>query len=190
MDMPPDVPRLIGDLLRLGTIASVDLSAATCTVTTGDVTTGDLPWLAARAGGVRIWCPPTVGEQILLLCPEGDVEAGLVLPGVFSTANPAPSDQEHLFLVEFGDQAALSYDAAAHALVAQLPDGGTARVVAPGGLTVEGPVTIKGPLTVQDDIACSGSVTADGDVTGEGTSLKTHIHAGVTKGKDTTLAPL
>jgi phage baseplate assembly protein V len=190
MDMPPDVPRLIGDLLRLGTIASVDLSAATCTVTAGDVTTGDLPWLAWRAGDVVIWCPPTIGEQVMLLCPEGDVEAGLVLPGVYSTANPAPSDQAHLFLVRFGDQAALSYDADAHALVAQLPGAGTARVVAPGGMTIEGPVTIKGPLAVQDDIFCSGNVTADGDVTAEGTSLKNHIHAGVTKGKDTTLAPV
>ena len=48
-----DPEHITGEVLRLGTIASVDHAAATCTVAAGDITTGDLPWIAQRAAGAR-----------------------------------------------------------------------------------------------------------------------------------------
>ncbi|MFP5435195.1 MAG: hypothetical protein ACLGIM_19085 [Alphaproteobacteria bacterium] len=39
--------QLTGDVLRLGTIASVDHANATCTVESGDILTGELPWAAS-----------------------------------------------------------------------------------------------------------------------------------------------
>lgn len=170
-----DTPRLIGDLLRLATVVAVDRAAATCRVKMGDIETGDLPWLERRAGDTRTWSPPSIGEQLLLLCPEGDIESGLVLPGLFCNAFPAPS-AAGIDLILFKDDAEISYDAAAHKLVAKLPAGGTAEITAPGGLTITGDVTITGAVTV------SKTLTAADDVIGGGKSLKGHKHLGVTAG--------
>src|SRR3546814_17414946 len=89
-----DPEQLTGEVLRLGTIASVDHANATCTVKSGDIVTGELPWVAQRAGRIRHWCPPTEGEQCLLLCPEGAIENGLVIVWLYSDACPA--DRKHV----------------------------------------------------------------------------------------------
>ncbi|MDA5192793.1 phage baseplate assembly protein V [Govanella unica] len=178
-----DIEQLTGDILRLGVIASVDHAAGTCSVKTGEIVTGDLPWLALRAGGTRWWSPPTIGEQCLLFCPEGDTEAGIVLPGLYSDMFPAPSANPDLHLTVYPDGAQIAYDSATHALTATLPAGGTARVTADGGFTIEGDVTITGNVSV------SGTVTADADVVGGGVSLKSHRHGDVQTGSGQTGAP-
>lgn len=138
MAQSQDHEQLTGDVLRLGTIASVDHANATCTIESGDIVTGELPWIAWRTGGVRIWSPPTVGEQCLLLSPEGDIENGLVLPGIFCDAHPAPSHNADVVRLEFADGAILSYDQAAHTLAVTLPETGSATIDALGGVTIKG----------------------------------------------------
>ncbi|EIZ77776.1 putative baseplate assembly protein V (gpv) [Novosphingobium sp. Rr 2-17] len=171
-----DPEQLTGEVIQLGTVASVDHGAATCTVEIGDLVTGDLPWLAARAGNVRIWSSPSIGEQCAVLCPEGDLANGLVLLGVWSDANPAPSDDPNVVLIEFPDGAVLSYNHATHALSAVLPAGGTGTIDAPGGLTINGPVTIN------DDVFLKGTLTASEDVIAASISLKGHKHSNVQAG--------
>lgn len=178
-----DLEHRLGDLLRLGTIAEVDAATATCRVRTGEITTGPLPWLAPRAGGVAVWSPPHVGEQCLLLCPEGDTLFGLVLVGLFSNAFPPPSNDPDQVLVRFPDGAQLRYHHGDHRLEALLPSGGTAQVAADGGLTILGDVTITGNLTA------SGTVTGTTDVVGGGISLKDHKHGGVAAGQARTGGP-
>jgi phage baseplate assembly protein V len=173
---PSDIQRLIGDVVRLGTIATVDHAGARCTVTVGDLSTGPIPWLSAAAGSTTYWSPPSVGEQVILLCPEGDIARGMALRGIFSTANAAPSASETLELVRFVDGATLFYDTNAHQLRANLPAGGKATIKAPAGITLAGPVTVKGPLTVEDAIKASGDVVA-GSV-----SLQKHLHDKVQPG--------
>lgn len=176
-----DPRRVIGNLAQLGTIESVDLAEATCRVRLGEIVTGDLPWIAPRAGSVRVWSPPSVGEQCLLLCPEGDLEGGVVVPGLFSDANPAPADDDVLH-VQFADGAVIRYDPAAHDLDVLLPAGGSANVDAPGGLTITGDVTIDGHVAVIGDVGVKGRIDATTDVVGAGKSLKDHVHKGVQAG--------
>ncbi|CCA91310.1 phage baseplate assembly protein V [Novosphingobium sp. PP1Y] len=178
MAQPLDPEQLTGDVLRLGVIASVDHAQATCTVESGDVVTGDLPWIAPRAGGLRVWSPPTVGEQCLLLSPEGDIENGVVIVGLYCDAFPAPSANPDLVHLEFDDGAVIAYDLAGHALTVTLPAGGTATVDAPGGLTLNCDVTVNGTLS------------ASTDVVGAGISLKGHKHGGVQAGGAQTGAPV
>jgi len=172
-----DTQRLIGDVVRSGTIESVDLAGATCRVRVGDLVTGDVPWLAMRSGKSASWSPPSIGEQGLLICAEGDTEAGIFLPGLFSNAAPAPSTSASLHLFRFEDGAELSYDHEAHALRVILPAGATAAIEAPGGVTIRGDVQIEGKLTASDDVI------------GGGKSLKSHRHLGVTAGGGISGAP-
>jgi phage baseplate assembly protein V len=179
-----DPEQLTGDVLRLGTVASVDHANGTCTVESGDVVTGPLPWVAFRAGGVRLWSPPTVGEQCLLLSPEGDLKNGIVLTGLYCDAFPAPSVSPDLVHLEFADGAIIAYDQVAHALSVTLPGGGTAQIDAPGGTVWNGPVTFN------DDVTVNATVTATTDVIGGGKSLKGHKHSGVQTGSAQTGAPV
>ncbi|WP_019833776.1 phage baseplate assembly protein V [Sphingomonas sp. PR090111-T3T-6A] len=178
-----DDPRGLGDLIRWGTIASVDLAAATCTVTAGDLTSGPIRWIEMRAGRTRTWSPPSKDEQVLLICADGELAAGVALRGIRSSAYPAAGDSLRE-LIEFDDGAVVAYDPQAHALDVVLPAGATARLVADGGVRIEGDVEITGRLAVSQDVA------ADGDVVSKGISLADHLHKQVKAGTDNSGPPL
>lgn len=184
----PEFNRRLENLLMLGTVDSVDLSAARCRVKAGGLLTAAIPWLTLRAGNARTWWAPTIGEQVLLLSPGGDPSRGVALPALYSDAHPAPGNTDKLDLALYDDGAVISYDAVAHVLAATLPAGGKVQVAAPGGVEVTGDVTITGKLRTTDkatfdaDVHCAQTVTADTDVKGGGISLKNHVHKGVTSG--------
>ena len=46
-----------------------------------------------RAGADREWDPPTIGEQVVLLSPSGNLAQGVVLTGLFSDLIPANGDR-------------------------------------------------------------------------------------------------
>lgn len=165
-----DIPGLIGDLLRLGTVETIDLAAATATVKTGDVTSPALPWLEC-AGAWRTWSPPSVGEQVLLLAPEGDIAAAVILRGLYSTAFP-----------KLGIDAHPRFDGPSGLSITFTEDGIT--IAAPGSIAITGPVSITG------DVSVTGQITASVDVIGGGKSLKGHKHGGVQAGGAQTGAPV
>lgn len=181
---PADIQRLVGDLLREGLVASVDHDAGTCTVEfADDLTTGEISFLSPRMGAVRIWLPPSVGEQVLVLAPEGDAARGLVIGGLPSDARPNVGRGPGVAL-ECDDGARLAYDPQTHRLTIALPAGGTAAIVADGGLSLKGPLSVDGPVDV------TGKLTASEDVVGGGKSLKDHIHDKVQPGSGVSGKPV
>jgi phage baseplate assembly protein V len=173
---PTDIQRLIGDLAREGVVESVDLAAGTARVQFADeLTTGDIPWLSSRAGDTRIWSPPSIGEQVLVIAPEADAARGIIIGSLSSDARPHPASDTKT-LADFVDGALIGYDPVTHALTAYLPAGATVNIVAPGGLQFEGDLTVDG------NIRSTGKVAADDDVLAGGKSLKTHVHKGVQAG--------
>lgn len=190
MGRQEDIPADLSELIRIGVIASVDLDAATCTLRYGDPDDDDggaetppIRWLAPRAGKTRIWSPPSVGEQALLLAPDGQLAGAVALVGLWQDAFPPPADTL-AELIEFEDGARIGYDPVAHALTAILPDGATALVEARGGITLRGDVTIEG------NVALNGAMTATEDVTADGISLKNHKHGEVQSGASQTGKPV
>jgi phage baseplate assembly protein V len=168
----------IDELIRFGTIAGVDLAQGTCSVDTGDVQTADVRWLETRAGSTRTWSPPTVGEQVVLLCPGGDIAGAVALRGVHQDAYP-PAGNSLRELIQFEDGAVIAYDPEAHLLDVALPGGATINILAAGGVTIDasnGGVSITGDLTVQ------GKVTASDEVEAAGIKLTKHKHLGVQAG--------
>lgn len=183
MRTPEDAPTDADQLIRFGTIASVDLAAARCVIDLDDDShTAPIRWIELRAGKTRTWSPPSKGEQMVVLCPAGEIGAAVALRGLSSDAFPA-AGATLKELIEFEDGAVLSYDPEAHAMEVVLPAGATLAITAPGGATIIGDVTING------DVQCTGTVTADSDVVGGGKSLKGHKHTGVQAGAAQTGAP-
>lgn len=172
----PDLPRLLGNLIRIGTVESVDAEAGTARLRIGEIVTGDLPWLEMRAGKTRTWSAPSVGEQRILFCPESDIDAGVIAGTLSSDANPAPSSNPAEDLIQFEDGAVIAYDASTHTLRAVLPAGGSAEIEAPDGVSIKGPVSIEGDVTIE------GTLTASEDVKADSISLKDHKHGQVQAG--------
>ena len=183
-DIQPD----IGDLVRLGTVLSINLAAARCVVRYGDpddeepAETPPIRWLAGRAGLTRTWSPPSEGEQVLLLSPDGQFANAIALTGIVQDAFP-PVGSTSTEIIEFADGARLSYDPKAGALQAVLPAGATAEIDAPGGITLRGDVMIEGRVTVSETLTAQQNVIADG------VSLKDHVHGKVQVGSARTDKP-
>lgn len=197
---PLDLLRRLENLLRPGTIHSIDHTGARVRVSSGELLSDWLPWFERRAGDVRTWCPPSVGEQCLLLCPGGEMASGMVLVGLHSDSIVPPSQAGSVHCIVYPDGARLEYDHQAHALSASLPAGGTASISAPGGVTIDSPTTtitgactVQGPLTYQAGMVgtggsgasaqITGSIQVTGDVTASGISLTGHRHGGVEAGR-------
>lgn len=172
-----DINGLIGDLIRFGVVHSVDLANAVAVIEAGDIITPPLPW-TEQAGSFRTWRPPSVGEQVILLCPEGDIEGGVILRGLFSNSSPAPANDEYQHL--YG----------ADGLVITLTGDGL-TITAPGGVTVDAAagVAITANVTISGNVDVTGTVTASTDVVGGGISLKDHKHGGVQAGTAITGGP-
>ncbi|MEN2925541.1 hypothetical protein FHPHGOJG_02561 [Mannheimia haemolytica] len=73
--------RRLDNIIRLGTIAEVDLTTATARVNSGGITTDFLPWLTFRAGTSQTWSAPTVGEQCVVLSVSGEFTTGVIYLG-------------------------------------------------------------------------------------------------------------
>ena len=170
------------ELIQIGTVKSVDLVAARCVVEVGETETPPLPWMEGRMGETRIWSPPSEGEQVLLICMDGELGGGIVLRGIPSDDfAPAGSTVEEAIV--FKDGARIAYDPDAHKLTAHLPGGSTIDVTADT-------VNIIGNVAVDGEVTVTGTVTAEEDVIGGGKSLKSHKHGGVQAGGAQTGAPV
>lgn len=208
-----DLLRRIEQLARYGTIAEVNHAQARCRVRSGGLLSQWVPWLTHRAGTTTTWSPPTVGEQCLLLSPGGHSAGAVALLGLYSTAVPSPSAAPDLHTAHFPDGAVISYDQAAHALVASLPAGSSATLTATtvtvhstdvtvnasnsatlntatATCNASGSATLTTPeTTINGHVTLNGSMDASGDVTAGGISLIHHVHGGVTPGPGTTGQP-
>ena len=214
-----DLIRRIENIVRPGVIAEVQHSPLRVRVASGGLTTTWLRVFVQRAGEDRTWDPPSVGEECVVFCPSGIPEQGFVLVGLNGDEFPAPDDSPDRHRRAYRDGAVIEYDTAAHALRAELPEGGTFELIATGGSRIVGPVRIEGPLhateAVSTDstlhaadaistdatvdavgaISTAAGITAAGALSAAaatiaGKDFGTHTHGGVTSGNSSTGGPL
>lgn len=75
--------------VMLGIVTAINSGAARARVQVGDLDTPELPVAQLRAGALSFWWMPTVGEQVVVVCPSGDVAQGVIIASIF--AGNAPS---------------------------------------------------------------------------------------------------
>ena len=212
-----DLLRLLQNLIRLGTIAEVKGGKAR--VRLGPtLTTEWLKWATRCAGSTRTWSAPTIGEQVIVFSPGGDLTRGIIVPALYSQAFDAPESSDTIHTTHYPDGAVVQYDHAAHALTAVLPSG-TATVTADrvtsdapttictgdltvmGNLLVEQSTTVNGATALNSGVnakagaaggvamAVQGSIKASEDVLAGAVSLAKHMHGGVRAGGDQSGGP-
>lgn len=152
MNSLAELARLIENLIRFGTVEAVQVKPPRVCVKTGNITTAWRPWLNLRAGEDREWDPPTVGEQVILFSPSGNLAQGVALTGLTSDQHPANGDREGLHRRTYRDGAVIEYDSFAHHLRATLP--GSAELIAAGNITLNSGGDIQ--------IAAAGNVAITG----------------------------
>lgn len=191
MERRGEQPSEFEEMVRFGTVSSVDLAAGRIVVQSGEVETSSIRWVETRAGKTRTWSPPSVGEQVLLLCPSGEIAGAIAFRGVSQEAFPYPGNSLRE-LIQFDDGAVIAYDPEAHQLDVELPDGATIVVKSTGGVSIDastGGLSIKGDVAIEGDVSIEGKVDATGDVKAGDISLQQHKHGGVTAGGGTTGLP-
>lgn len=176
--------RAISDLVREGVVESVNPDG-TAVVRIGEILTPACSW-SMSVGDTTVWLPLTVGQPVIVACPEGDIERACIIGSLPCEAMP-PLNLGNKVAIRFSDGATISYDPDAQQMQIDLP--GQATLIAPSGLTLQADVTIEGDVSITGDVDCSGTVTASTDVVGSGKSLKGHRHTGVTAGSAVSGAP-
>jgi len=125
-----EILRRLANVVRLGAVAEVDLPAARARVrydtdaAGDDILTAWLPWLTLRAGADRTWWAPTVGEQVVVLAPGGELPQAVILPALYRDTHPAPAAAASRHVVRYGDDIRVEIDTAAHRYSVTVPAGG------------------------------------------------------------------
>lgn len=94
-----------GSQPRFATVSSVNATAATARVMLQPeaVLSGWLPILSSWVGpGWGMWCPPSPGDQVLVLAQEGNAEHGIIIGGAFSNTQLPPAAQVGEFWLVHG----------------------------------------------------------------------------------------
>jgi phage baseplate assembly protein gpV len=84
-----DLNRRLADILRIGTVASVDPGTATAIVDFGEFKSPPLQVGQLRAGAIQFWWMPSAGEQVLVASEGGDIAQGKIICSLY--AGNAPS---------------------------------------------------------------------------------------------------
>lgn len=127
---------------RFGLVTSVDPNTATARVSLQPegVLTGWLPVLSAWTGaGWGMSCPPSPGDQVLVLAQEGDAEHGIVVGRAFSDSQQPPQAPAGEWWVVHSS-------------------GSSVKLLNDGTVYINGPVNINGTVTVTGDLHASGQV--------------------------------
>lgn len=84
-----ETDRRLANVVMIGTVTSIDAGAATAVVQLGELSSPPLPVGQMRAGALQFWWMPTEGEQVVVVCPSGDVAQGVIVAAIY--AGNAPS---------------------------------------------------------------------------------------------------
>lgn len=84
-----DLLRRLCNIARVGIVTEIDGKFAR--VSSGDNTTTWIPWAVARAGDTRTWLPPSVGEQVIIISPDGELRNAFIIGSLYCDAHDAPA---------------------------------------------------------------------------------------------------
>ena len=162
-----DLERRLENLIRIAEISDVDYhdpENPVCRCMVGEIKTNWLSICHTRMGVVKDWNPPSKGEQVVLLSPNGDLSQAVIIASLSSTLNPAPDTTAHKPKRTYPDGAVIEYDYQSHKLSAILPTGATFELKSDGGLKITGDIALDGKLTATGDIESDGKLIAKSDI--------------------------
>lgn len=120
-----ELARRFENLIRIGTITHINHDTKPrVRVQMGELNTGWLQLATLRSGSTKTWNPPTVGEDVLVVAPSGDLESAIAILSINSQQNPAPCTDPNITRTIFKDGAQHDYDHEQHQYDITLPSAG------------------------------------------------------------------
>ncbi len=119
---PAETERRLQSFINRGIVTQVDFVKVLCRVQIDGLETDWLKFSATRIGKVKIWNPPHVGEQVLIISETGELSTGLVTSSFNYDDQPMPSANPDTFEIHCDDGASFIYNHATHNLGINLPD--------------------------------------------------------------------
>lgn len=170
----------VDNLIQIGTIVGVDTAnRALVRVQIDERVTDWFPYLMTSNSHIKMWTPPKVGEQVIVLSPYGEGDDGVAIGSIFNVDLKEPTwANDHTSGIEFSDGTVITYDTTAKALT--IDASGSVAITAPSGITVTADTAITGNVTI------TGNLTVSGTIIDEKGSLSTHVHSGVMAGPSNT----
>jgi phage baseplate assembly protein V len=101
-----EMNRRLLQIVRIGVIQEIDYAKAKARVKIGDNMTGWRPWVSLAKG----WIPPAVGDQVVVLSPNGDFEQGIILSALYHSKSKPPSDKENEIKFKFAEHNYITFD--------------------------------------------------------------------------------
>lgn len=126
---PIENERRLQSIINRGIVTQVDHAAACCRVQIDGLETDWLKFTSARIGKVKIWNPPSIGEQVLVISETGELSTGLVTTSFDYDDQPMPSANADTFEIHCDDGASFIYNHATHNLGVTLPDDSVTSLV-------------------------------------------------------------
>ncbi|MGO2367321.1 MAG: phage baseplate assembly protein V [Serratia sp. (in: enterobacteria)] len=179
--------RLLENVIRVGVVTEIDEDAWRVRVASGELDCTWLRWNAQRAGEFNIWVPPSIGEQVWLVCIGGNPETAIIGGSLYSNDHPAPGSSSKEMVITAPDGARFRYDAAAGAL--EVSGIKTAKVSAEVKIILDSPVVECTELlkTKKLDVTEGGEMRGSfnhsgGTFTSNGVQVDDHSHGAVERG--------
>lgn len=183
--------RLLENIGRTGTVTEIDEENWRVRVQSGGLETSWLRWNAQRAGAFKVWVPPSIGEQVWLLCLGGNTDTAIIGGSLYSNDNPAPGATRNEMVVTAPDGARFRYDAEAGTL--QVTGIKSAVIEASVIVTLDAPeVNCTNLLRAKNlDITEGGEMSGNfnhkgGKFISNGVQVDDHDHGNVERGGDWT----
>lgn len=182
--MSAEQSRLIGNLLMLGVVRELDDAQGRVRVDADGMLTDWIPWVEQRAGpGVRSWCAPEPGEQVVLACPYGDPGQAVVIGSLHQDRFPAPADSHQVHRTQYADGSLVEYDRQTTTLTVTVGTGqvivncSRAEVHASESVLLDTPsVQATGDLEVSGAITAGKDISTPGEIKAGAIGLKAHKH--------------
>lgn len=143
-----------GNFVEIGTVVGVDLSnRALVRVQLFDRVSAWMPYQSISNKFIKVWIPPQVGEQVIVVLPFAEANGGIAIGSIFNKGCKEPDGaNDHTAIVEFSDGTRIVYDMQTHDL--SLSTLGAINMAATQGVHIDADLYVS--KTITDE---KGSVT-------------------------------
>ncbi|MBB4092458.1 phage baseplate assembly protein V [Brucella pecoris] len=80
------------NMFREGVVKEVDYENGTVIITAHGIDSPPTSW-SEQAGDINEWTPPSVGQRVMLLSPDGDMAKSVMIKGGFTDDTPQPHNK-------------------------------------------------------------------------------------------------
>lgn len=131
--------RQVRDLIRRGVVSAVQMKPPRVRVSFGgEHQSGWLQWFTLATSERVDWSAPKIGDPVTVLSEGGNLQNGVVLPGLLVDNRGAPSDKPNEHVTAYCDGATQTYDTESHVLTWQGVEGGVVRILAESKIEILG----------------------------------------------------